>query len=277
MKNPLELALANVAKRLALLALAGSAALLAACGGGGTSDSGKGSSPVVIEVPGTDTPVAGGQDGGAPVAAPLYVATLSLPAAQAGAAYEARLQAANAVGAVSWSLVAGQLPAGLALGQDGLVAGEPAFAGVRSFTVRAVAADGQAASRSLAIAVDAFGLLAVQGLEDGRALTDHAIALSAVGAVGEVRFKVVENGSGGLLGLVAGHEATWRTGTVGGAVDAVRALDLATGASAEIRFEVRRDLAAGFVAEFGSSDVWVIDTAGKSGAHAFATDFQARE
>lgn len=271
MKNTFELALANLAKRAALLALAGSAALLAACGGGGTSDSSNGSTPVVVEVPGTPAPEQGGST---PVASPLAVVTASLPAAQAGAAYEARLEARNAVGAVAWSLAAGQLPAGLALAQDGLIAGEPAFAGVRTFTVRADA-DGQVAFRSLAIAVDAFGLLAVQGLEDGRALTDHAIALSAVGAVGEVRFEVVENGSGGVLGLVAGHEATWRTGTVAGAVDAVRALDLATGASAEIRFEVRRDLVAGYVAELGSSDVWFVDTSRKTGAHAYATDFQA--
>lgn len=269
MKTTFELALANLAKRLALLALAGSAALLAACGGGGTSDSAS-SAPVIVEVPGTPAP---GQGTTTPVAAPLAVATASLPAAQAGAAYEARLQARNTTAPVAWSLAAGQLPAGLALAQDGLISGQPVFAGLRTFTVRAEAA-GQAVTRSLAIAVDAFGILVVDGLEDGIALTDRAIAISAVGAVGEVRFEVAENGSGGVLGLLAGHEATWRTGTVGGAVDAVRAIDLATGASAELRFEVRRDLAAGYVAEPGS-DVWYVDTSRKSGPHAFATDFQA--
>jgi hypothetical protein len=148
---------------------------------------------------------------------------------------------------------------------------------VSTFTACA-ASDGQSATRTLAVAIASFGLVALEGLENGTAATDTALSLTCVGAAGDVRFELLENGSGGLLGEIDTTlgTATWRTGTWGaGALDCLRAVDTVTGAVAELRLTVQRDPTAGFVAEFGTTDVWYVDATRKHGTHPFASDFQA--
>ena len=76
----------------------------------------------------------------APDTAPVIV-TESLPATQVGAAYVATLEAEGGNGALTWSVVAGTLPAGLSLSEDGFISGVPTTAGMSSFTVRVVDGD----------------------------------------------------------------------------------------------------------------------------------------
>ncbi len=76
----------------------------------------------------------------APDIAPVIV-TESLPATQVGAAYVATLEAEGGNGALTWSVVAGTLPAGLTLSDDGFISGVPTTAGASSFTVRVVDGD----------------------------------------------------------------------------------------------------------------------------------------
>ena len=76
----------------------------------------------------------------APDTAPVIV-TESLPATQVGAAYVATLEAEGGNGALTWSLAAGVLPAGLTLSEDGFISGVPTTAGTSTFTVRVVDAD----------------------------------------------------------------------------------------------------------------------------------------
>ncbi|NLF38031.1 hypothetical protein GX586_01210 [bacterium] len=72
--------------------------------------------------------------------ASLDVATETLPQAVLGQAYTAALTAANATGAVSWSVLAGSMPSGLVLNADGVISGTPQVldvAGSHAFTVLA--------------------------------------------------------------------------------------------------------------------------------------------
>ena len=238
---------------------------LAGCGVGAAADSGGSAS---VTAGGTTTPPAQA----------LAITTASLPAGQPGLAFPTTtLTAAPTAGPVTWTLADGALPQGLTLSVDGLISGTPLAAGVSTFTACATRA-GHSVTRTFAVAIASFGLVALDGLEDGTAATDTAVALTCVGASGDVRFEVIANGSGGLLGErdASGGTATWRTGALGGgATDRLRAVDTRTGATAELSFEVQRDPTAGFVAEFGTTDVWYVDTTRKHGAHPFASDFHA--
>ncbi|MEN3941080.1 Ig domain-containing protein [Prosthecobacter sp. SYSU 5D2] len=75
---------------------------------------------------------------GAPLApAPLAITSeAALPAAQAGAAYSLPLAANGGLSPYTWELTAGDLPAGITLGTDGVLAGTPVTAGSFSFTVQ---------------------------------------------------------------------------------------------------------------------------------------------
>ncbi|HEV2385858.1 MAG TPA: putative Ig domain-containing protein, partial [Candidatus Acidoferrales bacterium] len=97
----------------------------------------------------------------APAAAPLGIGTTSLPSATSGQPYSATLQASGGTSPYSWSLAAGQLPAGLTLSATGQLSGTPASAGQSSFTVQVT--DGsslqQSASAALVLTVAATATL----------------------------------------------------------------------------------------------------------------------
>jgi subtilase family serine protease len=87
-------------------------------------------------------------------------ATTSLPSGQVGKAYvgddgapvKVKAVSANAMGAISYSLVSGQLPPGLSIGSDGVIQGTPTSGGIYSFVLAAKDVRNQ-------IDVAAFGIL----------------------------------------------------------------------------------------------------------------------
>jgi WD40 repeat protein len=92
--------------------------------------------------------LAGGADSGAnvlssaelylaPVAPPLTISTLGLPAGDLGQAYNASLNTNGGTGIVTWSRTAGALPPGLTLSGSGMISGTPTASGTFNFTVRA--------------------------------------------------------------------------------------------------------------------------------------------
>ena len=84
----------------------------------------------------------------------LSIRTALLPPAVASQTYQPALATTGGDGsAVSWSLVAGALPAGLTLGTGGVFSGRPATTGTFSFTVRAANASGQSDQRTLTLTV----------------------------------------------------------------------------------------------------------------------------
>ena len=92
----------------------------------------------------------------APPPGPLTIITTSLPNGTVGVPYSRPVQATGGSGALSWSIIAGALPAGLNLdGATGIIAGTPTAPGTSSFTVRAADAAGQSATQSLSITITA--------------------------------------------------------------------------------------------------------------------------
>jgi hypothetical protein len=90
-----------------------------------------------------------------PVPDPLAIDTTTLPDAVRGAYYEVRLEASGGDGALTWSVVSGALPKGLALDPlTGTIAGVPSDQGVSKFTVRASDANGDWAQRAFSLKVN---------------------------------------------------------------------------------------------------------------------------
>lgn len=84
---------------------------------------------------------------------PLAVSTSTLPQASVGTEYSATLAATGGTAPYSWSVTAGDLPAGLSLAADGTVSGTPTAAGESTVTVRVSDANALFASKSLALTV----------------------------------------------------------------------------------------------------------------------------
>lgn len=84
---------------------------------------------------------------------PPAVSTSGLAAANAGSAYEARLEASGGSAPYAWAVTGGALPEGLALSPDGMLSGTPAARGLASFAVTVTDARGLSGSRDLALEV----------------------------------------------------------------------------------------------------------------------------
>jgi photosystem II stability/assembly factor-like uncharacterized protein/protocatechuate 3,4-dioxygenase beta subunit len=83
---------------------------------------------VIADQPGQDyTTLTGGS---------LYITTGYLPGGTRGAPYDTTLAAANGTGPYGWSVISGQLPAGLNLSDSGRISGTPEEGGDFTFTVR---------------------------------------------------------------------------------------------------------------------------------------------
>jgi pyroglutamyl-peptidase len=67
----------------------------------------------------------------------LFIGTEVLPMGRVAMAYEAPLEAVDTEGTVQWSVVGGELPPGLSLSAEGVIAGTPELSGDYAFTVRA--------------------------------------------------------------------------------------------------------------------------------------------
>jgi hypothetical protein len=89
------------------------------------------------------------------VAAPLSIATSSLPGGTVGTAYSQTLAAGGGLAPYSWSVAGGALPAGLTLSAAGVISGTPTTSGTFAFTagVRDSGAPQRTASRALSIAI----------------------------------------------------------------------------------------------------------------------------
>lgn len=73
------------------------------------------------------------------VATQLVISPASgqLPSALSGAAYSAPLTATGGIGAVTWSVASGSLPAGITLSAGGVIGGTPTTLGTYAFTIQA--------------------------------------------------------------------------------------------------------------------------------------------
>jgi len=87
------------------------------------------------------------------VNAPVSITTSSLPNGTVSTAYSQTLAATGGTGALSWSLNAGSLPAGLSLTSGGVISGTPTATGTSNFTVKATDTVNATATKALSIVV----------------------------------------------------------------------------------------------------------------------------
>jgi Putative Ig domain len=150
-------------------------------------------------------------------AAPPEVTTASLPQATAGVAYRQTLAGKLGKTPYRWSLVAGSLPAGLALGADGVISGTPARAGTSTFAVQLEDAAKRTAQRTLTLTVAPAPpapipplALSTTSLPDGQIGVGYARTLAASGGTAPYRWSVAAGS------LPAGLSLDPATGTLGG-------------------------------------------------------------
>ena len=141
--------------------------------------------------------------GAAPPPAPadLVLGAATLPGGQVGAPYSSALAASGGAPPYLWSVVAGDLPPGLALGAStGLLAGTPSAQGSFVFTVQVTDAQAQAdsAQRAFTVAIAAAPpapaadlVLSTASLPGGKVGTAYSSALAASGGVAPYRGSVV--------------------------------------------------------------------------------------
>ncbi len=143
-----------------------------------------GSFPVTIQAADTSVPQ---QTTTAPftvvVAAPLLVSTTSLANGVAGTAYSATLAATGGVGATTWTLTGGALPAGLSLSPGGALTGTPTASGSFSMTFQVTdsGAPSQSATMTLTLTIAPALAITTASLPNGVSGSAYSATLSASG------------------------------------------------------------------------------------------------
>jgi len=177
--------LRSVARAFAALI---AAAMLAACGGGG-----------------------GGGGGGGPLA----ISTTTVDDGVIGAAYSETVATTGGRGAKSFSITAGALPAGLALGPSGAITGTPTGpAGSASFTVQVTDSANQPATDTQAFTLDIVEPLAITtaALADTSIGDGYAASVIATGGTAPYTFTVASGELPAGIALAANGDVE---GTVG--------------------------------------------------------------
>ncbi len=141
------------------------------------------------------------------------VTTTTLPDGGAGAAYSAQLQATDGDGTYQWAVVAGALPAGLALDAGtGAITGTPTAAGTAGFTVQVTSAS---LTGTAALTIDVAAALAVTTttLPPGIEGAGYAAGVAVSGGDGAPAFSVASGSLPAGLSLDGGTGAITGTPT----------------------------------------------------------------
>lgn len=127
----------------------------------------------------------------------LAVVTAELPAGTVGAEYAAQLVASGGTTPYTWSIAAGQLPAGLSFAPSGAISGTPTAEGAFELTVQVQDASPspQSATRTLSIVVSADLTITTSTLPPGTSGVRYDARVFVVGGAAPYTFRV----SGGAL------------------------------------------------------------------------------
>ena len=144
---------------------------------------------------------------------PPNITTTTLPAGTVGVPYSQPVQVTGGTGALTWTIVAGTLPAGLNLNSTtGAISGTPTAVGPSSFTVRVQDADGLADTQNLSITINLPGPpnITTTTLPGGTIGQAYNQTLQATGGFGALTWSV----SAGTL--PAGLNLNQTTGVISG-------------------------------------------------------------
>jgi hypothetical protein len=117
-------------------------------------------------------------------AASISITTSSLPRGTQNTAYSATLAATGGTPPLNWSVIAGNLPAGLALDPStGIISGTPTGSGTSTFTVQVSDANSLTATKSLSVLVRAAPSVSIttSSLPGGAQNTAYSASLAASG------------------------------------------------------------------------------------------------
>jgi len=193
----------------------------------------------------------GGGEAGNPLPVTAEIVTAALEPGNVGLTYSQNLRATGGEGAFTWwvSSSGQSLPPGLALTADGHLTGTPSTAATRSVVVVAQAANQELATRTMLIETRD---IRISGSNAGNVDPGTALNLSASGGNSTYSFSLNVNGSGAAVSPSGSY-----TAGSGDGVDVVRATDV-DGFYDEITVVVGEDPFIGFIAQWGTSDVWHI-------------------
>ena len=152
----------------------------------------------------------------------LAVTTSSLPAANGGASYSAKLAATGGATPYTWSITAGALPTGLTLHANGLINGTPTAVGTADFTVTVTDSENPAATASAAesITVNVTPLAVTTAfLPAASGGTSYKATLTATGGIKPYTWSIT---AGALPAGLTLHPAT---GVIDGTSKAVGTAD----------------------------------------------------
>ncbi|MFC5569283.1 putative Ig domain-containing protein [Lysobacter yangpyeongensis] len=127
------------------------------------------------------------------VASPTITITpASLPGGTAGVAYGQTVTASGGAAPYSFSLVAGTLPAGVAMSSGGVLSGTPVLGGTFNFTVRATDANGFTADQAYSVVISTVTItVSPASLPDGVAGTAYSQTFTGSGGTAPYAFNLV--------------------------------------------------------------------------------------
>jgi Putative Ig domain len=137
------------------------------------------------------------------VASPLSVATLAIPDARLGVAYQQALSFSGGTGTGTWSITAGALPSGLSLSSAGVITGIPTTVNTAGTTFTVTVVDSgvppQTATRSLTLRVAAPLTITTTTLASPKYGYAYSQTLTAAGGIPPLIWSLAP-GSGPLPG-----------------------------------------------------------------------------
>lgn len=167
------------------------------------------------------------------IAAPLSIATSSLPDGEAGVAYASTITASGGQAPLTWTVSSGALPPGLALDPaSGLLYGTPTAgsAGLYTFSVAVSdsAAPMQRASSSFTLRILAPVSIATAALPDATVGASYTTSLQATGGIGPYQWSLAAGALPSGLGLSQAGVLQGTPGTAGSYTVTVSVTDAAS-------------------------------------------------
>jgi len=145
--------------------------------------------------------------------APVVITTTSLPNVVANTPYSASLVATGGAPPITWSVIAGALPAGVVLAANGTFSGTPTTAGTANFTVQAADSSSPALTNTKVLSITVIPVLSIttaSPLANGVANTAYSTTLVSTGGSGALTWSVT------LGSLPAGLNLNANTGAITG-------------------------------------------------------------